>query len=129
MQLLLVSRFHVLQQLSWIQLEVVVISILHLDLLFEVYCQFHYFLLARTTDLLYRNAFLVMCWPHIIKFLLEFSILELVLLFFERWLFLSCNWLLIREIHWVTLPIEFRTGLSRGLALQFERIIWLILRF
>ena len=84
MQFLLVSRLHILQQFTSVQLHIVVVTVLHLYLFLKVYCQFHYFLLARATDLFDPHALLVVCRAHVVQLLFQFAVFELVLLFFER---------------------------------------------
>ncbi len=86
MQFLLVSRLHILQQFTSIQLHIVVVPVLHLNLLFKVNCQFHYFLLTRTTHLFDSDTLLVMRGSHVVEFLFQLAVFELVLLFFEGFL-------------------------------------------
>jgi hypothetical protein len=50
--------------------------------LLEVKCKFHYFLFAGTADFFHQGATLVVSGAHVVEFLLQLAILELVHLFF-----------------------------------------------
>lgn len=120
MQLLLVSQFNVFKQLPGVQFHIIVVSVLYLYLLLEVDCQFHYFLLARAADLLHTNTLLVMCWTHVVQFLLQLAILHLVLLFLSSGLLVDSNWLFIGEVNRESFPVKFGAGFRGCLTLQFE---------
>lgn len=120
-QFLLVARLDVLEQLAGVQFQVVVVPVLHFDLPLEVQCQFHYFLLARPSDLFDPHTLLVVRRTHVVQLLFQLSVFEFVLLFFQGWLLLPQKGFLIPHAHRVGLPVELGTGFCRGLALELER--------
>lgn len=129
MQLLLVSWLNVFKQLSGVYLQALVIPVLHLYLLFEIQGQFHYFLLTWTADLLYADTLFVMCRAHVVQFLLQFSVFQLILLFLYRWFLFNIYWIFVRKTHGEALSIKLWTGLCGSLIFKFERTIKLGLSF
>lgn len=124
---MLVSRFDILQQLLGVQFQIIIVSVLNLYLLLEVNCQFHYFLLTRTANLLYSETFLVVSGTHVVEFLLEFSILEFVFLLFCLGLFFETARLFVGKVDRKAFAMKFRTSLSRSLTLELECINDIIL--
>lgn len=96
---------------------------------FEIECQFHYFLFAGASNILDCDTLFVVSGAHIVKFLLEFSVFEFVLLFFGGRFVVDGEGLLVGEIHGVGLAVEFGASFGGSLAFDLEGREIVIVRF